>query len=464
MMAARPWEERIAPQDLDAEEATLGSMMLRHAAVPEVEALLDPEDFYKESHRHIYKALIELYGRGSTTDPVVLADELRGRGLLEAVGDKAYIFMLIDSTPNEHNAVRYANLVREMALRRRLIDASYQIESVAHDLSEEVVAAYDKAEGAVFSIGQRIRRQGVSHIKGALVESFDRMTEVMDSGERTTGVTTGFYRLDELISGLQPANLIIVGARTSTGKTSFALNVAQHVSLLRKTGVLIFSLEMRKMEIADRLLCGHARVDSHRFKIGQLDEVELQRIIEAAGALSRAPIYIDDTGDISMSGIRSTARQMVSKGDVGLVIVDYIQQLHTKAESRVQEVSKIARELKVLAMQLDVPVIAVSQLRRPPQPPGERKRPKAVEDLRGPSLEDLKESGSIEQNADVVILLFRPEAEGVTDPMVQGLAKVHVAKNRNGRTGHFDLVWIGEYTKFENLDEDMYAMDVIPPK
>ena len=308
------------------------------------------------------------------------------------------------------------------------------------------------------------RRKGVSHIKNSLMDSANNMSDVMDRGERTTGITTGFYRLDELISGLQPGNLVVVAARTCIGKTSFVLNIAQHVSLRRKTGVLIFSLEMQKLDLTDKLLCSLARVNSHRYKTGTLDDVEMLRIIEAAASLSKALIYIDDTGDISLSGIRSVSKQLMSEEEVGLVIVDSIHQLHMKAESRFQELSKIARELKVLAMQLNVPIIAVSQLRQSQQLPGEHKKPKTLEDLRSPSLDDLTESGSIEQNADVVILLSRPEAEGVTDPMVKGLVTVNVAKNRNGRTGHFELTFTSENQMFENLDEDMYAMGILPPR
>ena len=306
--------------------------------------------------------------------------------------------------------------------------------------------------------------QGVSHIKGLLIESANCMSEAMERNMRTTGLTTGFYRLDELTSGLQPGNLIVIAARTSTGKTSFALNIAQHVSILRKTGVLIFSLEMRMMEIANRLQCGLAHVDSNRYKTGKLDEIELQRIIKAAASLSEAPIFIDDTGDITLSKIRSISKELVSNGEVGLVIVDSIQQLHTEAESRYEELSKITRELKTLAMQLDVPVLAVSHLRQPQLSLGESKEQKTIEDLRSPSLDDLSESGGIEQIADVVLLLFRPEAEGISDPEVKGIATVNVAKNRNGRTGQFELNFSSENQMFENLDEDMYALGVLAPR
>jgi replicative DNA helicase len=282
--------------------------------------------------------------------------------------------------------------------------------------------------------------------------SFNRMSDAMEKGSRITGVPTGFYDLDGLTSGLQPSNLVIVGGRTSMGKTSFALNVAHHAAVREGIGVLIFSLEMNKTDIAERLLLSEARVDSGKYRTGDVDEKDLDRIVHAAGTLSNAPIFIDDTGDIKLLEMRSIARKLIStEKNVGLIIVDYIQLMYSdkRTESRAQEVSRIARDLKVMAMDLEVPVLAVSQLRRPP--PTVQKK--------DPSLEDLKESGGIEQNADLVVLIYRPEVDDPKNMDVKGVAEVNLAKHRNGRTAKFKLYWMGSYSKFENPAEEDLLQD-----
>lgn len=441
--------DRVPPHSLDSEESVLGSMILSHPAVAVAQEILRPDDFYNESHRRIFKVLTELYGRGSSTDPVVLAEELKSRGLLEAVGDKAYIHALIDAVPNPHNINQYAMIVRNMSVRRSLIDVGYSIANFGYSTGDEVEEIYDRAENKLFDLGKRMQREGLTHIKEPLVRSFNRMSEAREKGSRITGVSTGFYDLDMLTSGLQPSNLIIVGGRTSMGKTSFALNVAHHAAVREKIGVLIFSLEMNKTEIAERLLIGEARVDSGKYRVGDVDDHDMERIVNAAGVLSAAPIYIDDTGDITIMEMRTIARQLKAKENIGLVIVDYIQLFYTsRSESRAQEVSRIARDLKVIAMELGVPVLAVSQLRRPP-PTVTKKEP---------SLEDLKESGGIEQNADLVILLYRPEVDDPRNLDIKGEAEVNLAKHRSGRTDKFKLYWMASYSKFENpSEEDLLA-------
>ncbi|MDD5747481.1 MAG: replicative DNA helicase [Actinomycetota bacterium] len=436
--------DRVPPHNLDAEESVLGSMIYSHQAVAIAQELLVPEDFYKDAHRKIFQVLVELYAKGSVTDPVVLAEELEKRGILEEVGDKAYIHMLVDHTPNPHSARHYAEIVRQASLRRNLIDLGYRVAAMGYETSDEAEILYDRAESSLFELGKRLRREGISHIKDPLVKSFERMTEAQQKGSRITGVPTGFYDLDYITCGLQPSNLIIIGGRTSMGKTSFALNIAHHAAVHEGIGVLIFSLEMNKTDIAERLLLGESRIDSVKYRTGDLIDREVEKIVHACGTLSNAPIFIDDTGDIKLMEMRTIARQWKAKENIGLIIVDYIQLMYgSKPENRAQDVSRIARDLKVIAMELEVPLIAVSQLRRPAQ--GAKKEP---------SLEDLKESGGIEQNADVVVLIYRPEVDDPRNQDLKGIAEINVAKHRNGRTGHFELLWMGSYSKFENPAEE----------
>ncbi len=450
-LAAKTSFDRVPPHNLEAEESVLGSMILSHAAVPEAQELLVPEDFYKDAHRNIYQVLIELYANGKPTDPIVLAEELKRRGILEAVGDRAYIISLAGTVPNPHNIRHYSQIVRDMAFRRSLIDVGYEVTGLGYDIADDTSEVYDKAEGAVFALGKRMRRGRLTRISEPLIESFKRMEEARARGSRITGVETGFTRLDRLTAGLQRSNLIVVGGRTSMGKTTFALNVAMHAALSAGTGVLIFSLEMSKVELSERLLCTHAKIDSGDYRTGRISDDRFVDIVTSTGILSNAPIFIDDTGDVTMLEIRSKARQLIARENIGLIIVDYIQLMHIPGfrEGRVQEVSRIARDLKVLAMELETPVIAVSQLRRPPATVSKEKRP---------NLEDLRESGAIEQNADLVVLIYRPEMDDPRDLELRGMAEVNLAKHRNGETGQFKLAWIGGYTKFENLaEEDLLA-------
>lgn len=437
--------DRVPPHNLDAEESVLGSMIYSHQAVATAQEMLRPEDFYRDSHRLIFKTLLELYSGGGVTDPVVLIEELKGKGILDAVGGKAYIISLVDTTPNPHNIKHYSKIVRDMAIRRNLIDVGYDITNLGYDTAGEVDEVFDRAEDKVFQVGKRMRREGLSHIRDPLTASFNRMTDAMEKGSRITGIPTGFYDLDRLTSGFQPSNLIVVGGRTSMGKTSLALNIAQHAAIREGIGVMLFSLEMSKIEIAERMLCGEARIDSAKYRVGDINEREMERIVEAAGVLNNAPIFVDDTGDIKIMEMRTIARQLMSREKVGLIIVDYIQLMYgQRAESRAQEISKLSRDLKVMAMELEVPVLAVSQLRR--LPPGVAKKT--------PSLEDLKESGGIEQNADLVVLIYRPEVDEPKNLDLKGIAEVNLAKHRNGRTAQFRLYWMGSFSKFENPAEE----------
>ncbi len=439
--------DRVPPHNLEAEESVLGSMIINHPAVGAAQEVLTSEDFYKESHRKIFKVLLDLYSAGGSTDPVVLIEELRARGLLEAVGDREYIHELYSTVPNPHNIKHYASIVRDMAIRRNLIDVGYHITSLGYGTGDAVDTLYDDAEESLFEIGQRMHRSRMSHIRESLVESFDRLSEAKERGDEVIGVPTGFYDLDALTSGLQPSNLVIIGGRTSMGKTSLALNIAHNAAVKHKIGVLIFSLEMSKIEVTDRLLILQSKIDSARYRIGKInDKDEFQRITEAAGVLSNSPIYIDDTGDQNVMQIRTITRQLMSQENIGLIIVDYIQLMyHTESTpNRAQEMSRIARDLKVTAMDLKIPVIAVSQLRRPPEAVIKKE----------PKLEDLKESGGIEQNADVVMLIYRPEVDDPGNHNLKGKVQLNLAKHRNGRTGRIDLLWEGSISGFLNPSKE----------
>lgn len=427
----------------------MGSMLLDNRAVAEVQELLTPDDFYTEAHRKIYRVLTELYAGGSTTDSVVLAEELMKRGELEAVGDRAYIYSLIGATPGPQNARHYARIVRDMAFKRALIDVGYEVTNMGYSTAADVEEAFDQSEAAIFAVGKRMRRERLVHINVPLKESFHRMEEARKRGSDITGVETGFQRFDQLTSGLQRSNLIVVGGRTAMGKTSFALNIAYHASVKKGLGVLIFSLEMSKVELSERLLCTEARISSTDYRKGKISDDRFVDIVDATGVLSNAPIFIDDTGDMTLMEMRSKARQLAAKENIQLVIVDYIQLMHIPGfrEGRTQEVSRIARDLKVLAMELEIPVLAVSQLRRPPATVGKKR----------PSLEDLRESGAIEQNADLVILIYRPEVDDPRNLDYKGIAEIDLAKHRNGEAGQFRLTWIGERTQFGNLSAEEEA-------
>lgn len=443
--------DRVPPHNLEMEESVLGSMLLSHSAVTEAMELLTGDDFYREAHRKIFTVLTELFSSGSTTDPIILAEELKRRGILEQVGDRAYVYSLASTTPNPLNIRHYANVVKELAFRRRLIDVGYNITSLGYNIGEELKKVYDAAEGAVFSLGKSMLRGGLSKINEPLVESFKRMEEARLRGSQITGVQTGFTQLDRLTSGLQRSNLIIIGGRTSMGKTSLAMNVAMNAALGADVGVLIFSLEMSKIELSERLLCTHARIDSSRYRTGRISDEQYSHILNSTGDLSNARMYIDDSGDISLVEMKSKARQLMAREDIGLIIVDYIQLMHIpgfRDGNRANEVARIARELKVMAMELEVPVIAVSQLRRPP----------AERSKKAPNMEDLKESGAIEQNADLVVLIYRPEVDDPMNHDNKGIAEINLAKHRNGETGFFRLAWQGSITRFENLaNEDEFS-------
>ena len=434
----------IPPQNLDAEESVLGAMMLSPGAIGAVSEVLSASDFYRESHAKIYRAALPLYGRGEPVDAITLVDELERRGELEEVGGKVGIHELAALVPAASNAAHYARIVRDMATLRGLVRAGQEIARLGVERQgEDTVELVDRAEQIVFELAQSRVSGDFSHIEELLKESFERITALYEAGAEITGVPSGFRDLDHLTTGFQPGNLVIVAARPSMGKSGLALNIAANLAIRHQIPVALFTLEMSKAEVTQRLMCSEAKVESQKLRTGKLAPDDWPRLTAACDKLAKAPIYVDDSGSITMMEIRSKSRRLkMREPGLGLIIVDYLQLMttETRAENRVQEVSEISRNLKRLARDLDVPVLALSQLSR------------AVEQRhdKRPILSDLRESGSIEQDADLVLFIYRDEYYD-PDSDQQGLAEIHLAKHRNGPTGVVKLSFLKRFAKFADL-------------
>ncbi|MBD0338696.1 MAG: replicative DNA helicase [Thermoleophilia bacterium] len=433
----------VPPQNLDAEESVLGAMMLSPGAIGAVSEILDAGDFYRESHAKIYRAALALYAKGEPVDAITLVDELEERGELEDAGGRTRIHELAALVPATANAGHYARIVREMATLRGLIRIGGEIAHLGWERPGETDDLVDRAEQILFELSQSRVSGEFSHIEDLLKESFERITALYEAGAELTGTPSGFRDLDRITSGFQPGNLIIVAARPSMGKSALALCVAANVAVRHEIPVALFTLEMSKAEVTQRLMCSEAKVESQRLRTGKLAADDWPRLTAACDKLAKAPIFVDDTGSITMMELRSKARRLKSREhDLGLIVVDYLQLMTsgTNPENRVQEVSQISRQLKVLARDLDVPILALSQLSR------------AVEQRhdKRPILSDLRESGSIEQDSDVVMFIYRDEYYNEESDQ-QGLAEVHVAKHRNGPTGSEKLSFLKRYAKFADL-------------
>ena len=434
---------RVPPHNLQAEESLLGAMLLSKDAIAAAVEVCGVDDFYKPAHAHIFEAITSLYIQGEPADPVTVADELRRAGLIEAIGGPATLISLQANTPATSNAGRYASIVEEHALLRRLIGVAGEIAEMGYDAPGDVADAVDRAEGLVFGVAQRRLTDTVKPIRDLLSESLDRLEALYGRGEAITGVPTGYLDLDQQLAGLQPSNLVIIGARPAAGKTSVALGMAAHAAMHAHEPVLIFSLEMSHLEITQRLLCAEARVDATRMRNGRLHESDWPKISHAIGRLGEAPIFIDDNPMVTVMDIRAKARRMKSReGGLGLIIIDYIQLMSGRgnAENRQVEVSEISRALKILARELNVPVIALSQLSRNLEMRADKR----------PVLADLRESGSLEQDADVVMFIYRDEMYNPESPD-RDTAELIVAKHRNGPTGTTHLAFLKQFTRFENM-------------
>jgi replicative DNA helicase len=435
---------RVPPHNLDAEESLLGAMLLSRDAIASALECTVAEDFYKPAHGHVYGAVMALYARGEPADPVTVADELRRSGLLDAVGDASVLISLQVNTPSTANAAHYARIVEEHALLRRLVTVAGEIAELGYSVPEDVSAVVDRAETMVFEVAQRRVVDTMAPLRELLAASLDHLENLYARGETITGVPTGYDDLDERLAGLQKSNLVVVGARPAMGKTSFALGIVKHAAVHARVPVLLFSLEMSHLELTQRLLCSEAHVDATRMRNGRLLESDWPKISDAIGRLGDAPIYIDDNPNLTVMDIRAKSRRLKAREGLGLVVVDYLQLMsgHTKsrAENRQVEVSEISRGLKVLARELDIPVVALSQLSR---------NLEMRQDKR-PVLADLRESGSIEQDADVVLFIYRDEIYNPESPD-RGTAEIIISKHRNGPTGTTQLAFVDRYTRFAGM-------------
>ncbi len=439
-------DARVPPQNLDAEESVLGAMMLTPGAIAAVTDVLSAEghEFYRESHARVYRAALALYAKGEPVDAITLVDELDERGELEDAGGKVRIHELAALVPASANAGHYARIVKESATLRGLIRVGGDIARLGWERPGETSELIDRAEQILFDLSQEKATSEFSHIEALLKESFERITQLYESGTDVTGVPSGFRDLDRITSGFQEGNLVVIAARPSMGKSALGLGVAANLAVRRNVPVALFTLEMSKAEVTQRLMCSEAKVESQRLRTGKLSADDWPRLTASCDKLAKAPVYVDDTGSITMMEIRSKARRLKSKHpELGLIIVDYLQLMTSgmNAENRVQEVSQISRSLKVLARDLDVPILALSQLSR------------AVEQRhdKRPILSDLRESGSIEQDADIVMFIYRDEYYNGEESEQQGLAEVIVAKHRNGPTDTVKLSFLKRYAKFSDL-------------
>jgi len=434
--------ERMPPQNLEAEQAVLGSMLIEEEALVHAAELLDDAVFYKDAHRHIFSTLLALYKANTPVDLVTVTEALKQRNLLEEVGGASYLATLTTIVPTAANAEYYCRIVKQKAILRALIRAATHIAGECYEEAQEPDLLLDRAESLIFDIASKKLKRDAVAMKDIIKSSIEMIDALYQRKGSITGLPTGFVELDQQLAGLQSADLIVVAGRPAMGKSSFALCVAEHAALVQKIGVAIFSLEMSKENLVQRMLCSHARINAHNVRSGMLSTSDWPTLTKAAGKLSEAPIFIDDSPSMSILELRAKARRLKSRHNMNLVILDYLQLMEESsyAENRQQEISVISRSLKALARELNVPVIAVSQLSRAP----ERR-----ESFR-PRLSDLRESGAIEQDADVVLMLFREDYYNPTEEN-KGVAEVIIAKQRNGPTGTVKLAFINDYTRFETL-------------
>lgn len=433
---------KIPPQHLEAEQSVLGGILIENEAINKVMEILTPDDFYRDAHRKIFDALISLFERDEPADLITMTNELRKRGHLESIGGASYLASLIDSVPTAANIEYYARIVREKAVLRKLIETSTEIITQSYQDRSDVESFLDEAERSIFEISERRVRPSFYSIRQIVKDSLDTISRLYEKKELITGVPSGFKDLDKMTAGFQPSDLIIVAGRPSMGKTAFCLNIVQYAAIERRIPIAIFSLEMSKEQLVIRMLCSQSQVDGNRLRTGFLQESDWTKLTLAAGTLYDAPIFIDDTAALSVLELRAKARRLKAEHHLGMIVIDYLQLMkgRAKAESRQQEISEISRSLKALAKELNIPVIAVSQLSR------------KTEERHGnrPQLSDLRESGAIEQDADVILFLFREEVYNRQEDN-QGKAEVIIGKQRNGPIGKVDLAFLDRFTTFKDL-------------
>mgnify|MGYP001402336857 FL=1 len=436
-------QQKAQPFNIEAEISVLGSMLLDNEAINLVTEILRTDNFYKTSHQHIFDTIVNLYNKNNAVDLVILKDELKKQSLLEKVGGAEYLMELEESVPLASNVEYYAKIVREKTIKRDLITATAKIQQEAYNDSLESDELLDVAEKEIFDITQRKFSSPTIKLFNILHDTFDHISNLHDREGRLTGISTGYYDLNDITSGLQKSELIVIAARPSMGKSSLVLNIAEHAGTKEKKPTLIFSMEMSAQQVAQNMLCSTAKIDAHLLRTGKLDDNQFSNLSLAMGDLSESEIFIDDTPGLGLLELRAKARRLKLQHNIQMIIVDYLQLMEArKAENRQQEISSISRGLKALARELEVPVIAVSQLNR------------SVETREGhtPRMSDLRESGSIEQDADVIILLHR---EDYYDPTKRpGEVDLNIAKQRNGPTGKVKLTFRREILRFENYQHN----------
>jgi replicative DNA helicase len=435
---------RVPPQNLEAEQSVIGGILLDNQALHSVLEVLGVEDFYSEAHRKIFAAIIELYDRNEPSDLITLSNILKSKNQLDQAGGASYLSSLSDNVPSAANIDHYSKIVKEKSILRNLIGTATDILSKSYSAGTDIDTVLDEAERAIFDISENKIRPAFSPFKDIIKDSVKTIERLYERKELVTGVPTGFEKIDDITSGLQKADLVIIAGRPSMGKTSLALNIAQYAALEANIPVAIFSLEMSKEQLALRMLSSEARVDSQRIRRGFLGEADWPRLISAAGRLSEAQIFIDDSSVITALEMKAKARRLKSNVDLGLIILDYLQLMRSGGyrESREQEISEISRSLKALAKELNVPVIALSQLNR------------KLEDRtnKRPQMADLRDSGAIEQDADLIAFIYRDEVYDKSEENPEkGMAEIIIGKQRNGPTGMVKLAFQDKFARFENL-------------
>lgn len=435
-------KELLPPQNLEAEMAVLGSMMLDEKATSVVIELLTEDYFYKDSHRKVFQAICNLYGNNKAIDLVTVNDELKRTGVLDSVGGTSFLTELVNSVPSAANVAHYARLVKEKSILRSLINNANQIVSIAYEYEGNTDEALDRAETLIFNIRDSRRTSNITPLKEIIHTSIETIDQVYQKKAQVSGLSTGYTDLDQRTAGLHNSDLIVVAGRPSMGKSAFAIGIAEHVGVNEKIPLAFFSLEMSKEQLVQRMLCSHAKVDAHKVRTGFLAPSDWPKLTAAAGKLSEASIFIDDTPAISVIELRAKARRLKAHHNIQFIILDYLQLMRGKerSENRQQEISEISRSLKALARELNVPLIAISQLSRAVETRSDHR----------PQLSDLRESGAIEQDADLVVLLLREEYYNPI-PDNEGITEVIIAKQRNGPVGSLKLAFIKEYARFENL-------------
>ena len=435
---------KLPPQNLEAEQSVLGGILLDNQSLNNVLEILGVEDFYSEAHRKIFAAIVELYDKNEPSDIITLSNILKSKNQIDQAGGISYLSSLADNVPSAANIAHYAKIVKEKSILRRLIGTATEILNKSYNAGSDIDSVLDEAEHAIFEISENKIRPAFSPFKDLIKDSVKTIEMLYERKELVTGVPTGFEKIDDKTSGFQKSDLIIIAGRPSMGKTAFALNIAQYAALEAGIPVAVFSLEMSKEQLALRMLSSESRVDSQRIRRGFLGEADWPKLINAAGKLSEAPIYIDDTPAITVLEMKAKARRLKSEVDLGLIILDYLQLMRSGGykESREQEISEISRSLKTLAKELRVPVIALSQLNRQVENRSDKR----------PQMADLRDSGAIEQDADLIAFIYRDEVYNKSEENIEkGFAEIIIGKQRNGPTGMVKLLFQEQFTRFENL-------------